>query len=72
MLYIRIDSNYTIATGHVMRCLAIAKAMKKKDEECIFITSDSYSDDLNNYNGFETICLDSVWNDLGGELEVLI
>lgn len=31
MLYIRTDMNETIATGHVMRCLAIAEAWKGID-----------------------------------------
>ena len=72
MIYIRTDSNNTIATGHVMRCLSIAKAMRKIDEECIFITADNNSDELINSNDFETICLESAWEDLDGEIEPLI
>ena len=34
-LYIRVDMNQTIATGHVMRCLSIAEAAKEGD---IFLT----------------------------------
>lgn len=72
MLYIRTDSNNIIATGHVMRCLSIANMMRKNGEDCIFITADSYSNELINSNGFETICLNSKWNELDEELEALI
>jgi pseudaminic acid biosynthesis-associated protein PseG len=72
MIYIRTDSNNTIATGHVMRCLSIAKALKKSGEECIFITADSYSDELIKSNGFDRICLNSEWSNPNSEVEVLV
>lgn len=72
MLYIRTDSNNKIATGHVMRCISIAKAMEKNNEEVIFITSDHNSDELIISNGFRVICLNSKWNDLNYEVETLI
>ncbi|NMF03280.1 UDP-2,4-diacetamido-2,4,6-trideoxy-beta-L-altropyranose hydrolase [Clostridium beijerinckii] len=72
MIYIRTDSNNTIATGHVMRCLSIAKALRKSGEECIFITADSRSDELIKSNGFDIICLNSEWNNPNSEIEDLI
>lgn len=72
MIYIRTDSNNTIATGHVMRCLSIAKALRKSGEECIFITADSSSDELIKSNGFDIICLNSEWNNPNSEIEDLI
>lgn len=72
MLYIRTDSNNKIATGHVMRCISIAKAMKKNNEEVIFITADANSEELITSNGFKVICLNSKWNDLNYEIEILI
>lgn len=40
MLYIRTDMNSVIASGHVMRCLAIADAAKALGEKITFILSD--------------------------------
>lgn len=39
-IYIRTDMNNQIATGHVMRCLAIADALQKNRIEVIFIVAD--------------------------------
>lgn len=40
MILFRCDGNSHIATGHLMRCLSIARALKKK---CIFLLSDMES-----------------------------
>lgn len=39
-IYIRTDMNNQIATGHMMRCLAIADALQKNRIEVIFIVAD--------------------------------
>ena len=68
MLYIRTDMNTIIATGHVMRCLSIANAAKKMGEDTVFILSDKQAERFLNENGFETIVLNSDWNDKESEL----
>lgn len=40
LVYIRTDGNETIATGHLMRCLTIARALKRRDALPVFMVSD--------------------------------
>ena len=40
MIYIRADMNGVIATGHVMRCLAVADAARDMGEETTFLLAD--------------------------------
>lgn len=68
MFYIRADANSIIGSGHVMRCLSIAKALKKKGQDTTFITADRNMEELIGRHGFSVICLNSSWNDLGNEL----
>lgn len=72
MFYIRTDANPTIATGHVMRCISIAKEINKLGEKVTFITADLQAQDLIKQNGFTLLCLDSLWNNLEVELVKLI
>lgn len=75
MLYIRADGNAEIGTGHVMRCLAIAKAARSMGQNCTFITADEEMIPLLSEQDFPSICLHSVWNDLDREtpqMEALI
>ena len=43
LVYIRTDGNETIATGHLMRCLSIARALKKRGAAVAFLVSDNTS-----------------------------
>ena len=73
--YIRADGNPEIGTGHIMRCLAIARAARKMGRNCIFITADEAMVPLLTEQDFPFICLHSVWNDLDREtpqMEALI
>ena len=68
-LYIRTDGNAEIGTGHVMRCLSVAKAYSKSGGDCVFITADTKMKALIEEKGFPVTCLDSVWNDLDKETD---
>ena len=68
---IRVDGNSEIATGHIMRCLAIANGLKKKGHECRFIVADDNSELLLSNLGFPIINLHSAWNHLESELSEL-
>ena len=71
MMYIRADANELIGTGHVMRCLSIAKEARKAGEDVTFIFADERTRQLVEQQGFSGICLHSVWNDLEQEIEGL-
>lgn len=68
MLYIRVDMNDKIATGHVMRCLAVADAARMKGEDTTFILADWQAVELLRQRGYEFVVLHSQWDDMEGEL----
>ncbi len=71
MIFIRSDANERIGTGHVMRCLSIAQAFLNKGEEVLFITADHFGEGLINSKGFGSVCLESEWTQIEGELNKL-
>ena len=71
-MYIRADGNDIIATGHIMRCIAIADAFKSKGEDTIFIIADEYPKEIIEQHGYKTICLNTVWNDMDTETDKMI
>lgn len=72
MFYIRADANEQIATGHIMRCMSIATELKKRGVDTTFITADHFADELIHARGFETMCLESNWENMEEELGVLM
>lgn len=72
MLYIRADMNESIATGHIMRCLAIADAAKSQNEDTTFILADSQALELVQRRGYQAVILHTLWDDMEGELPALL
>lgn len=72
MVYIRADANAEIGTGHIMRCLALANAFRQKGVSTTFITADHYSDGIIADNNYQHLCLNSIWNDLDQEIEIIL
>ena len=72
MIYIRTDGNGEIGTGHIMRCLSIAQEYRRQGGEAIFLIADDRAGDLIKKKGFSYICLNSVWNDLEQELNIMV
>ncbi len=71
MIYIRVDVNDTIATGHLMRCLAIADAASILGDAATFLLADGQGEDLVRARGHHAIVLHTKWNDMQAELPAL-
>lgn len=71
MIFVRADANAQIATGHIMRCLSIANALKEQGEEVTFVTADEYGNSFLLDSGFAHICLQTKWDDLEQEIDLL-
>lgn len=72
MFYIRADGNTQIGAGHIMRCISIAQALKNRGKVTIFITADEESTRLISSKGFGTLTLKTQYNDMEGELDILL
>ncbi len=75
-IYFRTDGNDKIATGHVMRCLSIARACTKRGASVKFVVSDEHSltlmqERFTAHQEFEIYCLDSDYTNLREELPLL-
>lgn len=64
MFFFRADSNSTIASGHIMRCLSIAKALIEVGAQVRFLTADDCPSAVLESAGIEYTVLDSDWRDL--------
>lgn len=64
MIFFRVDSNNIISGGHVMRCIALAKAFQKVGERTMFLIADDNSLPVLEENGFDYLILHSDWQDL--------
>lgn len=71
VIAIRADANADVATGHIMRCITIAKQLQKKGKKVLFFTADEYPFELLTKNGMEYVCLHTPWNQMEEELPIL-
>lgn len=75
-IWIRTDGNEKIATGHLMRCLSIARACADHQKSVCFLVADTQSETLLQErfsfpSEFEIKCLHSDYQDMEKELPVL-
>lgn len=70
-IYFRADANSKIATGHVMRCCAIASEFSKAGHKVKFILADDKSVNIIDRFGFDFHILKTQWNDMSSEITIL-
>ena len=70
-IYIRVDMNKEIATGHMMRCLSIADEISEFSGKVTFIVADRNACELLEKRGYEHIVLDTSWNDMDSEIPIM-
>lgn len=68
---IRTDANEEIGMGHIMRCITIARELRKLGRKVIFFTADHYGRGLLEQAGMEYRCLETSWKDMEGETDRL-
>ena len=71
MIGFRVDANEQIATGHLMRCMAIAKGFQRRGEEVVFFLAEEKETERLKAQNLPYVVLHSQWNDLAQELLVL-
>lgn len=71
MIFIRADANASIASGHVMRCISIARELIKQGKEVTFLTAEQETSNLIRGKGFLCKCLFSDYRQLEGEIPQL-
>lgn len=71
MIGFRVDANEEIATGHLMRCIAIAKGFQKKGEEVLFFLAEEKETQRLKDQNIPYIVLHSKWDNLEQEIPTL-
>lgn len=72
MIGFRVDANEKIATGHLMRCMAIAKGFQKTGEQVLFFLAEEKETERLKAHNIPYVVLHSQWNDLETEIPVLV
>ncbi len=69
---IRVDANEIVATGHIMRCLTIASALRRHGADVRFISADDHIRPYVSKQNFNMYVLGSAWDDMDSEADDLI
>ena len=72
LILFRADANEKIATGHVMRCVTIAREFLIKGYEVCFLVADQISQKAVEDQGMPTILLNTRWDDMDQEIPRVI
>lgn len=71
MIIFRVDANEQIATGHLMRCLAIAAECRRRGKTCLFLLAEEKQTQRITERGFSYQILHSAWDCLEQEIELI-
>ena len=69
MIFFRADSNEQIASGHIMRCLSLARAFRDAGREVCFLVADENPLPMLRGAGVNYHVLHTDWRNLSGEIE---
>lgn len=72
MILFRADGNPDIGTGHIMRCLSLADALREQDQEITFITAESYFQRLIQTRGYPCTVLGTAYDRMEEELSIFL
>ena len=72
LLFIRADGNSTVGSGHIMRCLSIAEALRQKQIDCVFVCADDAMKTRIEEKGFSVVCLETAYCEMDQELPKLL
>ncbi len=71
MIGFRLDVNENVATGHIMRCIAIAKKIQEFGEKCVFLLADGRNIDILEKNKMKYQVLNIPWQDWDAGVDVV-
>lgn len=71
MILFRADGNKTIGSGHIMRCLSIADAMRDMGLESAFVTADDSMSTILASRGYDNIILHTDYRNVEDESDAL-
>lgn len=71
MIAFRLDANSSVATGHMYRCISIAKQCRKKGYECIFLLAEDECTEILRNAGFEYCVLNLKWDDWNYGIDIV-
>lgn len=72
MIAIRADANTEIGTGHIMRCLSVAHALRERGSACLFVSADDHARALVEGQGFSYVSMQTEYQNMEAELPALL
>lgn len=72
MLFIRADGNLLIGTGHIMRCLSLADALRESNKDIVFVMAEPYFQQFIQSRGYICTVLGTAYDHMEEELSVFL